>query len=76
MRTQVFGVNGDRANVTNVAIIITDGKPTNASTIQAAIDAVHNSGITTLVVGVTNEVDEATLKQLSSPPQQVYVFDS
>lgn len=76
MRTDVFSVNGDRANVSNVAIIITDGKPTNTSTVQAAIDSVHNSGITTLVVGVTDQVDEATLKQLSSPPQQVYVFDS
>ena len=71
MRTQVYGVEGNRPNVSNVAIVITDGKPTDPSTVQAAIDAVHNNGITTLAVGVTNQVDEATLKQLSSPPQQV-----
>lgn len=71
MREQVFGVDGDRTNVSNVAIIITDGKPTDPSTVQAAIDAVHNRGIKTLAVGVTDQVDEATLKQLSSPPSQV-----
>jgi uncharacterized protein YegL len=71
MRSQVFGMEGDRSNVSNVAIIITDGKPTDPSTVQAAIDAVHNSGITTLAVGVTDQVDEATLKQLSSPPSLV-----
>ena len=71
MRQQVFGMEGDRSNVSNVAIIITDGKPTDPSTVQAAIDAVHDSGITTLAVGVTDQVDEATLKQLSSPPSLV-----
>lgn len=71
MRTQVFGGDGDRPTVRNVAMIITDGKPTDPTTVPAAIDAVHNSGCTTLVVGVTDQVDEGTLKQLSSPPSQV-----
>jgi len=71
VNTQVFNTPADRPNATNVAIIITDGKPTDPSTVQAAIDAVHASKIVTLVVGVTNLIDEGTLKQLSSPPQQV-----
>lgn len=71
MRNQVFSVDGDRSNVSNVAIIITDGKPTDPSTVPAAIDAVHNSGTSTLVVGVTDQVDEATLRQLSSAPSEV-----
>src|SRR6218665_144972 len=71
LNTQVFNIGGDRPNVNNTAIIITDGKPTQNDTVEGAINAVHQSGIRTLVVGITNQVDEDTLKLLSSPPKLV-----
>ena len=71
MRTQVFGVDGDRPYVNNTAIIITDGQPTNTSAVPPEIDAVHSQGIETYVIGVTNLVHEQTLHLLSSEPQQV-----
>ena len=71
MRTQVFSVDGDRPFVNNTAIIITDGLPTDPSSVPSEINAVHSQGITTYAVGVTDLVNEQTLKLLSSAPQQV-----
>src|SRR6218665_3218513 len=71
MRTQVFSVNGDRSFVNNTAIVITDGQPTDPSAVPPEINAVHSQGITTYAIGVTNLVNEQTLKLLSSAPQQV-----
>ena len=41
-------------------------------TVEGAINAVHQSGSRTLVVGITNLVDDSTLKLLSSPPKLVH----
>lgn len=71
MRTQVFGVDGDRPNANNTAIIITDGLPTVVSTVPAEIDAVHAQGIATFAIGITNRIEENMLQTLSSAPQQV-----
>lgn len=71
MRTQVFNVEGDRPFVNNTAIIITDGLPTDPSAVPPEINAAHAQGITTYAIGVTNVVNEDTLKLLSSPPKQV-----
>ena len=71
LNNQVFNIVGDRPDINNTAILITDGRPTDNTTVQAAIDAVHTSGTRTLVVGVTNQVDEGTLQKLASPPAQV-----
>jgi|SRR6218665_298749 len=71
MRTQVFSVAGDRPDVNNTAIIITDGQPTDPNAVPPEIKAVHSQGIETYVIGVTSLVDEQTLQLLSSAPQQV-----
>jgi len=71
MRTQVFSADGDRPFVNNTAIIITDGLPTDPSAVPSEISAVHSQGITTYAIGVTSLVNEQTLQQLSSAPQQV-----
>lgn len=75
MRTQCFNIEGDRPNARNTAVIITDGNPTDPSAVPSEIAAVHESGIATYVVGVSDLVDEATLKNLSSQPQQVLTID-
>lgn len=73
LREKMFGGSGDRQNANNSAIIITDGIPSDDNTtVQTAIDAVHDFGIYTLVVGITELIDELTLKRLSSPPHKVY----
>lgn len=71
MRTQVFNVEGDRPFANNTCIIITDGLPTVPSAVPPEISAVHAQGITTYAIGVTLQVNEDTLKLLSSSPNQV-----
>lgn len=64
--------HGDRPDVQNTAIVITDGEPTiNKVNLPKAIDDVRNNGINVIVVGITENVKTRTLKQISSPPHQV-----
>lgn len=74
-RTQIFnGQNGDRPNVRNVAIVITDGKSTwdNEKTVPYAED-LRKDGVEVITIGITNSVDENELKAMSSPPQQRHI---
>ena len=72
-RTQCFNPsNGDRNDVSNLAIVITDGTPFPESNRQPAINearALRNAGAVMISVGITNSVDEAFLKEISSSPQ-------
>ena len=70
-RTQLFNTNnGDRSDVTNLLIILTDGKSTfdNQLTIPYARD-IRAEGTQMIAIGITNSVDEDELKELSSEPQ-------
>ena len=69
--TQFTSGNGDRANVQNFAIIITDGVSTinKENTIPEARSA-RDDGIRVLSVGITNNVDVNELREMSSEPQQ------
>ena len=72
-RTQCFNPSsGDRSDVNNVAIIITDGVPFPDAYRQPAIDearALRNAGTIMVSVGITDFVDVAFLKEMSSSPQ-------
>ena len=71
-RTQMFGQGApaDRARVRNVAIILTDGKPTggNASALRAAAE-LRDSGVRIISIGVTRRINENLLRDMSSPPR-------
>lgn len=65
---------GDRPDVPDTVIIITDGQPTEPiSDVTDAINKVHNKKIRTLVIGVTTSINKETLKLLSSSPQKVII---
>jgi len=56
-RTQIFNAaNGDRANVPNVIVLVTDGKPSSKSSVQREVRLIRNVGIKIVGVGVTNSV--------------------
>ncbi len=69
--------NGDRKNIRNVAILITDGISTvdPARTLPQARLA-RDSGIIMFVVGVTNEINDDELKGIASTPIQNHYFNS
>ena len=66
---------GDRADIPNLAIIITHGMPSSKARREAALKeavVLHEAGVTVIAIGITGAVDKTFLSQLSSPPQ---VFD-
>ena len=72
-RTQCFSAsNGDRPNVENLAIVVTDGVPYPPNRRAPALDearALRNSGIAVITVGITDAIDREFLQEMSSPPQ-------
>ena len=71
-RSRVFTAqNGDRPQIPNVAIVLTDGKSTfdRQKTVPYAED-LQRDGVEVITIGITNSIDEVELKSMSSPPQQ------
>ena len=71
-RSQVFTPqNGDRPEIPNVAIVLTDGKSTfdRRKTVPFAED-LQKDGVEVITIGITNSIDEVELKAMSSFPQQ------
>ena len=76
MRTQIFNpYNGDRPDVPNVCILVTDGVPTReVAGLAAEVQNVRNAGIRVVGVGVTNAVSEVGVLQCIASPASYYVF--
>jgi len=56
-RTQTFNAaNGDRPDVPNVIILVTDGSPTDRSLVLNEVSIIKSLGIRIVGVGVTNSV--------------------
>ena len=72
-RTDCFSAaNGDRPDVPNLAIIVTDGVPFPDSRRSPALDdarALKDSGATVISIGITDNIDADFLREMSSPPQ-------
>lgn len=70
LRSQIFGISGDRPGVPDAAIILTDGVPTvrPGNTIPEA-NAAKGQGIKIFPVGITRFIDENILRDMSSSPQ-------
>ena len=73
-RENVFGRSGDRNNVQNVAVIITDGRsePDPSQTIPQA-NLLKQSGVTIIAVGIGSRVDSSELRAIASNPNDVIV---
>ena len=71
MTDQQFIVgSGDRPEAQNIGIVITDGRSNEMAqnTVPNAVRA-QQRGIRMYSVGITNDVDESELRQMSSSPQ-------
>ena len=64
---------GDRSNVDNLAIFISDGKPyppqTRTKPAKIEAEALKMTGARVISVGITNNISEDFLQSVSSPPQ-------
>jgi len=66
MRTEIFNpANGDRADVPNVAILITDGVPTReVDGLDEEVARIKKNGDRIIGIGVTNAVSEHAFLQI------------
>ncbi len=69
---EVFGEEGDRANVRNVVIVITDGVPFPPNLRGPTIDSAESLQqiATMFAVGITDNIDPDLLARLSSQPRE------
>lgn len=73
LRQDIFvSANGDRPNVRNVVIVMTDGVPTVEAdkTLEEARLLREQSNAEVVVIGVTDSVNTTILRQISSDPQE------
>lgn len=72
-RTQCFtAANGDRPNIDNLAVIVTDGVPFPSNRRGPALDearALKDTGAKIISIGITDSIDVDFLREMSSPPQ-------
>ena len=64
--------NGDRPNVPNLAIVVTDGVPFPPERRQPALDeavALRDTGAAVISIGITDAIDVDFLRGMSSAPQ-------
>ena len=69
-KTQFTMANGARPSVPRFAIVVTDGVSTvdEIKTVPYAIDA-RTDNIKMFVVGITNQINDDEIREISSPPQ-------
>jgi len=76
MRTIVFSAeHGDRADVNNVGIVITDGQSDNATATAAEALAAKDAGVRMYAIGLTEEIDADELKTIASAPLMEHYFN-
>ena len=66
MRTEIFNTaNGDRPDVPDVAVLITDGNPTReVDELPEEVRRIKNRGIRIVGVGITDRVSELAVTDL------------
>ena len=63
---------GDRPNVRNIAIVVTDGQSNRDSDrVVSDADVAKNRGIQIFSIGISTAVNETELREISSSPQQM-----
>ena len=72
-RTQCFNAaNGDRPDIPNLALVVTDGVPFPPDRRQPALDeaqALKDTGAAVISIGITDNIDLDFLREMSSRPQ-------
>ena len=82
MRTKGFSrANGDRPNVPNVAVVVTDGNPTvpdevtGTANTKSNATAAKDQDIIIFAIGVGADVDQSILDAIASPGKTESVVD-
>ena len=75
LRTSSFQKNhGDRENVPNIAIVITDGDSNKPENTKAAADALKKDGVTIFSIGIGRTISKKELHSMASDPVSEHTF--
>ena len=76
LRTVVFTPNnGDRPDVNNVGIIITDGQSQNREATATAALALKAAGVRMFAIGLTDKIHASELETIASEPLNEHYFN-
>lgn len=71
----LFFSRGDRANVPNIAIVLTDGESNrDQQRVRPEAAAARAAGISMFVIGIGNKLNMVELTEISSQPQDKYLY--
>ncbi|XP_060071561.1 uncharacterized protein LOC132551440 [Ylistrum balloti] len=73
VHSQIFGGNGNRPDVQDVILLLTDGE--FQSGYESAVNAVQQANISVLVVGIGDGVLQAQLRDVASDPRYVFTVE-
>ena len=74
VRSQILANLGDRSNLTNIVIVVTDGH--SSDDVRVPSSRLRDMNVTIISVGVGCCYDIFNLKDMSSDPDDDYVFES
>ena len=74
VRSQILANLGDRSNLTNIVIVVTDGH--SGDNVRAPSSRLRDMNVTIISVGVGCCYDIFNLKDMSSDPDEDYVFEA
>ncbi|XP_061170059.1 transmembrane matrix receptor MUP-4-like [Saccostrea echinata] len=69
-------IAGDRAPVTDVMFVVTDGQSISPTATKQAANLVHKAGVKTFAIGVGNSISKQELLNIASDPQHVFHVSS
>ena len=77
MNTEIFKTsNGDRPNIDNIAIVVTDGKSTWDTKLTAPYaKEARDNGAKVMAIGISDDIDMAELKLIASAPHDQTIFN-
>ena len=74
VRSQILANLGDRSNLTNIVIVVTDGR--SSDDVRVPSSRLRDMNVTIISVGVGCCYDIFSLKDMSSDPDDDYVFEA
>ena len=74
VRSQILANLGDRSNLTNIVIVVTDGR--SSDDVRVPSSRLRDMNVTMISVGVGCCYDIFSLKDMSSDPDDDYVFEA
>ena len=66
--------SGDRPNIPNLAIVLTDGNSNNPALTKTEAEKLRKAGTTVLAIGIGSGISKAELNSIATDPDSTHVF--